>query len=393
MIGLARNSILSLLWLLLPGFSANSLVAQESDRFVSIRNLLDDSVKQGVVAGGTVLVYHHGKECFSRDFGYADLKAKDPFKRTTPVVIASISKPLLGTAIYRLILQNKLNPDTPISKYLPEFLNRKLEDGTQLSRAPTISELLTHTSGIRHDEATEGRIWYQNWAQGQSLEFVIEKVAREFPFKSQPGTKYAYSGIGTDVAARVAEVVSGMPRNQLLNELATKPLGMTNTFYLNRSDLKKRGLRMPSRYFRNKDTGKLLASKKRVLPMNHQYNSSGGSIVSTAPDLMKWLMMIRNRGTLPDGTMFLPRDFVETMLTPKKGSYNALGGLFVRRKDNNGKPTKYTHTGSSGTNVWIDIEHDIIGIMLTQTRGSDIKDFRKKLESGIEHSLTREYAK
>ena len=73
------------------------------------------------------------------------------------------------------------------------------------------------------------------------------------------------------------------------------------------------------------------------------------------------------------------------MLTPQEGSYNACGGLFVRRRNDAGEPVKFKHTGSTGTTVWIDFEHDIIGVILTQTSSSS--DFRSGLEKLIEEEL------
>jgi CubicO group peptidase (beta-lactamase class C family) len=94
-----------------------------------------------------------------------------------------------------------------------------------------VIELFTHTSGLRHDEAPGGRPWFASWTEGKTLAQVVKRYALEFPFMAQPGTRYAYSGIGTDVAARVLEVAAARPRNALIVIEVTKPLGMTQTFY------------------------------------------------------------------------------------------------------------------------------------------------------------------
>ncbi|MEL7499002.1 MAG: serine hydrolase domain-containing protein [Planctomycetota bacterium] len=350
-----------------------------------MRAFLADAVESKKVAGGSLLILQHGKQVFGEGFGYADVASKRTFQLSTPVVIASISKPLLGTALCRLVDQNKLKMDQPISDLLPEFSDCQLESGASITRAPTTTELLTHISGLRYDRAKSGRIWFQDWTSGQTLEYVVKKVAKEFAFKYEPGTKYAYSGIGTDVAARVGEVASGLSRNELLQKELAQPLGMQNTFYSNVKDVRQRQFNMPPRYYTNKKTGQYQSSRKRSPPAEGTYSSSGGSVISTAPDLAIWLTMIRNQGRLANGDEYLSASTFEKMLEKQKGSYNAKGGLFVRRRDKDGKPVKYAHTGSTGTYVWIDFEYDLICICLTQTAGSS--EFQKDLESLIRKCL------
>lgn len=118
------------------------------------------------------------------------------------------------------------------------------------------------------------------------------------------------------------------------------------------------------------------------MPDADTYASSGGSIISQAPDLLRWLLMIRNKGK-HEGAIYLKEETVADMLTKHTLGLNARGGLFVRAKDEQGNPTLYGHTGSSGTNVWYDVKQDTIGIMLTQTKGDDIVEFRKKLQKMI----------
>lgn len=359
-------------------------VAAKPD-FSGVRAYLDKSVADGTVAGGAVLVHHRGGVVLETGFGFADLKTKKPFLVDTPGVIASISKPLLATAMFRLVEAGKLDVTIPISRYLPEFKDLKLESGAPVSRAPTVIELFAHSSGLRNDESPGGRPWFASWARGQPLSFVVSKYAREFPFKARPGTRYAYSGIGTDVAARVGEVVSGKPRNELLVAEVCQPLSLMHTYYRDAERLKQ-GNPMPTRYYRGRN-GRLLVSSKRTPPPPNTYSSSGGSIVSTAPDLLRWLLMIRNRG-VHEGRPYLSPETIRRMLTGHSVGSNARGGFFIRRKGPRGQPATIGHTGSSGTNCWIDFETDTIGIMLTQTRGKDIKPFRIELEKKITRSVS-----
>ena len=366
-------------------FTAALHAAPAEPDFTSVRAYLDESVDDGTVAGGAVLVLYRGEVVFETGFGYADIASKKPYQIDTPCVVASISKPLLGTAVFHLAERGEVDLEVPVTKYLPEFEGAKLESGELLMRAPTLIELFTHTSGLRFDEAPGGRPWYASWSHGKPLSFVVGKMAREFPFKAQPGTRYAYSGIGTEVAARIAEVTSGKTRNEFLVAEFCRPLGMTSTYYRDADSLEKAGP-MPTRYYRGKDGG-LLVSKKRPVPPPNTYSSSGGSVISTAPDLARWLLMIRNRGH-HEGKPYLTARTVQEMLAGTRIGSNARGGFFRRKKDSHGRALVVGHTGSSGTNCWIDFENDLIGIMLTQTRGKHIKPFRLELEKRITACVT-----
>ena len=348
--------------------------------FAPIRQFLEASVSDSTVAGGSLLVLHRGEVVFAEGFGFADLETKTRFQFDTPAIVASISKPLLGTVAFRLAEDGKVNLSSPIANYLPEFEKPMLEPGGVAARPPTTLELFAHTSGMRHAEAPGGRPWLASWTRGKPLADVVKRYAAEYPFETQPGTRYAYSGIGTDVAARLLEVAAERPRNALLVAELAKPLGMTQTFYRDAKSLESVG-DLPTRYYRGAD-GTLLVARNRPVPPPDTYSSSGGSIISTAPDLACWLLMIRNGGRHGPAA-FLAPDSVADMLSEAPRSRNAKGGLFVRKKDETGKIVVLGHTGSSGTNCWIDFEHDLIGIMLTQTRGKDIKPFRIELEERV----------
>ncbi|WP_149499363.1 serine hydrolase domain-containing protein [Roseiconus lacunae] len=365
---------------------ASLCVAETPPAFESVSAYLDQSVDDGVVAGGSLMVFHQGEIVYQTGFGYADIETKRPYLVDTPAVVASVSKPILGTLLHRLADQKIVELDAPIDRYIEEFKDCQLETGEPIKRAPTLTELLTHTSGLRNDEAPGGRVWYQPWATNQPLEFVVRRIATEFPFKRQPGTKLSYSGIGTEVAARVGEIVTDQPRNEMLLTHLCEPLGMTQTFYRDVVAVEKLKAPMPTRYYIGSKSGTLLVSRERLVPDKNRYSSSGGTIISTASDLLTWLLMIRNDG-MHDGEEYLSDAICRRLLTEHEVGFAAKGGLFVRQRDESGKPTLFSHTGSSGTNVWFDVPSDTIGIMLTQTRGSDIRPFRIELQKRVTEAV------
>jgi len=138
----------------------------------------------------------------------------------------------------------------------------------------------------------------------------------------------------------------------------------------------------PLRTFHTDSDGNLASSSPRPAAAPGTYTSSGGSVISTAPDLAKWLLMFRSMGR-HDGKAYLKEETIRRMLTPAALGKQSLCGFFVRKRRPDGSPAVIGHTGSSGTNCWINFDHDIIGIMLSQTKGTDIKKFRVELEKQV----------
>ena len=355
-----------------------------SSDFETVSSFLEDSVRNKVVAGGALLILEAGNVTYESAFGYADLESKRAFTVGTPVIIASISKPILGTLAYRLADQGNLNLGAPITDYLPAYIDARLESGESLKRPPTIIELLSHTGGTRLAERRLGRPWFATWTRGLRLNEVVNGYVGRIPFESQPGTKFAYSGIGTDIAAGAIEAAAGTPRNQLLTEEFANPLGMKYTRFRDSAAVAALPP-LPTRYYRG-DKGELLVYDGLPVPSTNTYSSSGGSIISTATDLAQWLAMIRNHG-LHRGDSFLSTKAIQEMLTPVSPGNRTRGGFAILREDDHGTALAIGHSGSSGTYCWLDFQTDVIGIMLTQTKGSDIKTFRLELVQKINACL------
>src|SRR5882724_1736565 len=51
------------------------------------------------------------------------------------------------------------------------------------------------------------------------------------PLQWQPGDKYAYGNQGMNIAARIVEIVSGMPYEEFLQQRFFDPLGMKETTF------------------------------------------------------------------------------------------------------------------------------------------------------------------
>ena len=163
---------------------------------------------------GVVLASENGKVIYEKAFGLANADYKIPNQLNTRIGIASITKPMTGVILNRLIEANKVALADKLNKYIPDFPN-----GDKI----TVEMLARHRSGIQHrvmpPEAES--VAYT------SAEFV-EKV-KQAKLAFEPGTNRLYSSAGYAVLARVLEIASGKTYQQLLQEYVFTPAGMTDS--------------------------------------------------------------------------------------------------------------------------------------------------------------------
>ena len=80
-----------------------------------------DFIDQNGVNGIQVCVSKKNKIVWSGALGYADIVDKIYVTDSTKFRINSISKSLTSLALIKLVSEGKINLDSPIQKYIPEF--------------------------------------------------------------------------------------------------------------------------------------------------------------------------------------------------------------------------------------------------------------------------------
>ena len=117
------------------------------------------------------------------------------------------------------------------------------------------------------------------------------------PTQFVPGTKWAYCQSGINTAARIAEVVSGVPFDELIERRLFGPLGMKDTtFYLTDKQLP----RLAKSYKRTAK-GELEAAPIGILngkspTSRDRFPAANGGLFSTAPDYARFCQMVLRGG-------------------------------------------------------------------------------------------------
>jgi CubicO group peptidase (beta-lactamase class C family) len=339
-------------------------------------------VDKGTIPGAVTLVERHGALASLEAVGYQDLESKKPMRTDTIFHIASMTKPVTAVGIMILMEEGKLAIGDRVEKYLPDFANMwviETREGDKNgdtrrtlrrpSRAITLRDLLTHTSGMYGmppetlDEAIARKT--------RTLADVVT-LASQKPLDFDPGTKWQYSNLGIATLGRIIEVIADQPYEKFIESRIFQPLGMKDSFFFLPPD---RQDRLATVYVLDK--GKLKKADWDLGGKGAKYPFPEGGMYSTAQDLGVFYQMMLSGGTY-HGKRILSRATVELMSAVHTGDLAAghspgigygLAWAVVRTADGTlplASLGTYGHGGAFGTYGWIDPHKDLIGVFLVQ---------------------------
>lgn len=339
--------------------------------------LMSDFVANNGVPGASIAIVKDGRLVYARGFGYADREKKEPVRPISLFRIASISKPITATAIFRLIDEGKLSLDDrvfDILKYKPLFEGDAEYD--KRHDKITIRMLLQHTGGWDRGASFDPMFRPVTIAKLFKVdppakpEYIIRyMLGRKLDF--DPGRKYAYSNFGYCLLGRVIEEKTGMKYDEYVKKSILKPIGITQ-MRIGRSLLPGRQKNEVRYYRHDGKKGKSVFAANLGKPVLWPYGSwyleamdSHGAWIASAVDLAKFAAALDQ----PQKSGILKRASLQAMFAPppapawrKKNGQLADrfygGGWSIRPA---GKPGRFNswHTGSlDGTSTILVRRHD-----------------------------------
>ncbi len=205
-------------------------------RMVSYDQTIRDLMRKHGVPGGAVAVLRDGKLLYARGFGFADAEKKTPVQPDALFRIASVSKPITGVAIMKLVEDGKLKLDdrvAPLIAYLAPAPGATVDPRWEQI---TIRQLLNHTAGWDRDKPGGFDPMFRPSiaaaAVGAPAPASAETVIRYMkglPLDFDPGSKHVYSNFGYAILGRVIERVSGMSYENFVRTRVLQPAGATRT--------------------------------------------------------------------------------------------------------------------------------------------------------------------
>ena len=109
--------------------AAPETVGMSTERLNRIDAMCKDAVQKGDLPGIVILVARNGKIVLNQAYGMADNASSRAMKTDDIFRIASQTKAITSTAVMMLWEEGKFRLDDPISKYIPEFKNKRVPVG------------------------------------------------------------------------------------------------------------------------------------------------------------------------------------------------------------------------------------------------------------------------
>lgn len=235
--------------------------------------------------------------------------------------LGSCTKSMTGTLIAQMCEKGDLSPEMTMAQGLPA-----LAQGMDAKcRSVTLAQLLTMTAGVPADLSKDnlwGRLWKQNGGVVEQRADLAKTVLSWGP-RQEPGTKFEYANASFAIAGHIAEVKTGKPWEELMQERIFNPAGISSAGFGAPGTAGKadqpwghRGKDKGSRELVAVDPGSPGADNPPAI-------SPAGRVHMTMSDWAKYLMLHIRRGEGEPSIM--KRASFDLMQTPPQGREYAWG--------------------------------------------------------------------
>ncbi len=364
---------------------------------------LDQLINREIAAGfpgATLLVAHQGNIIKHQAYGYSarynreGVELASPTKMTTSTLfdLASNTKMYATNyAIMKLVSDNKLNVNLPISYYLPDYRGEGRE-------SRLVKDLLNHTAGYQpavdfhnQDNKLGSKFFSQQKSKTQQL------LIRSVPFKTGRNLSSVYSDVDYMLLGTLIERITHMPLDQFVEETIYRPLGLTSTVFnplkkgFSKNQIAATELQGNTRQsnidFHNVRTDVVhgeVHDEKAFYSMGGVAGHAG--LFSNAKETAILASVLLNRGGYGK-TRFFEKSQIDQFVTPSH--LDITMGLGWRRAGNGERkwqfgpyasPYAVGHTGWTGTVTIIDPFYDLIIVLLTNKKHSKMV---AKQENGL----------
>ena len=254
----------------------------------AVRQTLDAYVLSNRIAGVVSILSDADCNLTVDCSGWANVERRVPISTNTVFAIFSMTKTITGAAVMCAIDDGKVSLDDKVSKYLPEYADIRMEDGSKPKRELMLRDLLSHTDGMRWEHPLVNN------------SIPLREAARLYaahPMKFQPGETFAYGTMRFSVAAACIEVAVGERFEDYLKRKVLDPLGMRDTTFTPNADQIARLVtaytsdKPPLRKASDRCSPQLeFPKEKPICP------APGGGLFSTPADVIRFSQMLAHHG-------------------------------------------------------------------------------------------------
>lgn len=162
--------------------------------------------------GFSVAILYGDEIVFSRAYGLANIKKKQPLTTNHLFNAASQTKMLTATAVLRLAEQGKLALDEPVCAYLPWLTDHTDKRFQEI----TIRHLLSHSSGLLRDGMVAD---YWQLEHPFPDENALRRTVLRAPLAFDPNAKLKYSNAGYALLGLIVKAATGRPYRTTIRQI------------------------------------------------------------------------------------------------------------------------------------------------------------------------------
>ncbi len=170
-------------------------------------------VAEAKVTGLNIAILNNNKVVYLNSYGFRNKEEQKPLTPDTIMYGASFTKAAFAYMTMQLVAEGAVDLDKPLDQYLakplPQYDRYQDLAGDERYKLITLRILLSHTVGFPN--------------------FRWINPDKKLDIKFTPGTRYAYSGEGINLAQFVIEQVTQKSVGDLMRERVFQPLAMTRT--------------------------------------------------------------------------------------------------------------------------------------------------------------------
>ena len=276
-----------------------------------------------------VVVLHRGRIVFERYFG-----ALEPHRQHIGM---SVTKSFTGTLAGLLVAEGKIDPEAPVTTYVPELAPSGFGDAT-------VRQVMDMTTGLKYNEIytdPNSDIWAMRRANGMAPPLPgaaptsLLDYLTTIPKDGAHDKAFTYRTVNTDALAWIIRRASGKSLSALLSERIWQPMGAEEDAYYTVDRL---GI-----------------------------ESGGGGLNTTTRDLARFGEIMRNRGHF-NGRQILPASVVDDIAKgadPKKfapAGYATLPGWSYRTQwwVSHNTHGAYMARGIHGQSIYVDPKAEMV---------------------------------
>lgn len=349
-----------------PHVAAPEDVGVSADAVWRFKERLYSRVVARHVVGAEILVLVDGRVLLHQAMGWADRDDLVPMERNSIFRLASMTKPLAGTATLMLVDEGRIGLDEPVGRYLESFR-------TGPASRITVRQLLTHRSGFVQGGEPAG------YSDQPTLVDAVNLLGEAGPTE-EPGDRFIYSDLNSDALGALVATLTGMSIEQFLEQRVIGPLGLADTHTAFSADATWAD-RVPSSY---RSWGGTSWERwwNPARPHDRNWFSPAADLFGSAFDYARFLLAWVERGGARDeGGWLEPGTIAEALADPAPGDtlrardrWYGMHWEIYRSPQRAGALPVFGHRGATGT-LGMAIPHrNAIVVYLTNSSETEVVD-------------------